>query len=57
MLISFYITRRTSTILGHLRGLKREENIAKFYSDENGTIAVKCIENNSIHICPMCLTF
>ena len=39
--IIFQLTRRRSTILFHLRGLKREENIAKFYSDENGTIAVK----------------
>ena len=39
--IIFQLTRRRSTILFYLRGLKREENIAKFYSDENGTIAVK----------------
>ena len=39
--INIQLTRRRSTILYLLRNLKREGKIQKFYSDENGSIALR----------------
>ena len=41
---NFQLTRKRSTILFHLRVLKREKKIAKFYSDENGAISLRVEE-------------
>ena len=42
--LSFQLTKRRSTILFHLRTLKREGKIFKYYSDENGAISVRTKE-------------
>ena len=42
--INFQMTKRRSTVLFHLRNLKREGKIQKFYSDENGSISVRIKE-------------
>ena len=39
--VNFHLTKRRSSILFHLRTLKREGKIAKFYSDEGGAIAIR----------------
>ena len=41
MYANFQLTRKRSTLLFHLRVLKREKHIAKFYSDENGSISLR----------------
>ena len=41
---NFQLTRKRSTLLFHLRVLKREKKIAKFYSDENGNISLRVEE-------------
>ena len=45
--LNFQLTKRRSTILFHLRTLKREGKIFKYYSDENGTISVRVKEGGS----------
>ena len=42
--LNFQLTKRRSTILFHLRTLKREGKIFKYYLDENGTISVRAKE-------------
>ena len=44
--INFQLTKRRSAILFHLRNLKREGKIAKFYSDEGGSIALRTREGS-----------
>ena len=44
--LNFQLSRRRSTILFLLRGLKREGKISKFYSDENGSIAIRVREGS-----------
>ena len=44
--LNFQLSRRRSTILFLLRGLKREGKISKFYSDENGSIALRVREDS-----------
>ena len=39
--VNFQLTRRRSSILYHLRNLKREGRISKFYSDESGSISLR----------------
>ena len=41
---NFQLTRKRSTILFHLRVLKREKVISKFYSDKNGNISLRVEE-------------
>ena len=45
--INFQMTKRRSTILFHLRTLKREGKISKYYSDENGNISIRVKEGGS----------
>ena len=44
--INFQLTKRRTAILFHLRNLKREGKIAKFYSDEGGSIALRTREGS-----------
>ena len=39
--INFQLTKRRATLLFHLRALKREGKISKFYSDEGGSVALR----------------
>ena len=45
--VNFQLTKRRSTILFHLRSLKREGKIFKYYSDENGNISLRVKEGGS----------
>ena len=45
--VNFHLTKRRSSILFHLRTLKREGKIAKFYSDEGGAIAIRVKEGSN----------
>ena len=42
--VNFHLTKRRSSILFHLRILKREGKIVKFFSDEGGAIAMRVRE-------------
>ena len=43
---NFMLTKRRSELLFEVRKLKREEKIARFYSDENGVISIKVKEDD-----------
>ena len=47
LFINFQMTKRRSTILFHLRNLKREGKIAKYYSDESGSISLRVKEGGA----------
>jgi hypothetical protein len=41
LFINFHLTRKRYALLGHLKKLKREKKISKFYTNENGDISIK----------------
>ena len=47
LFLNFQLTKRRSTILFHLRNLKREGKIFKYYSDENGSISLRVKEGGA----------
>ena len=44
--VNFMLTKRRSALLYEVRKLKRNEDISRFYSDEDGNISMKVIDEN-----------
>lgn len=50
--INFMMTRRRSSLLFEVRSLKKQKKIARYYSDEKGTITIKVKEGDTnIKLC------